>query len=224
MDLRITQGIDNTDLLRRSVFYAPEKANFLANTVRTATKGSGDAVSVCRVGFSAGHEALSALAVRPDTKVYAFETDESPSTVPAHDILDERFPSRLFLYLGDASVSIPRVAAQNRNLLCDVVYISSTAPEHVVRTALYDMASLTSPRGHVVILDVPADQARARAAQAAWVASEDRGELETAAVLRSGVHKSFAQIIASGGALLDEFVVGTYSHAHLSATVNARAQ
>jgi len=86
---------------------SPHKLRYLMDLLL----GDREKRTYCEVGFGAGERSMLALSARPDVAVHSFEATEDPATIPAHDFIDARHTDRLTLYLGDPSITLPRLIA-----------------------------------------------------------------------------------------------------------------
>jgi hypothetical protein len=103
----------------------PYKANFMRR-VLTGAGGGSPLATYCETGFGAGHSALQALVNSRTARVFSFDHGLARHTVPAHDFLDEAFPDRLFLFLGDSAVTLASLQDYYPGTTCDVIYIDGS--------------------------------------------------------------------------------------------------
>lgn len=106
-----------------TLYQRPSKARFLQ---RVFASSSGNALTYCETGFGAGHSALMALRSGPGVRVFSFDHGLARHTVPAHDVLDESFPDRMFLFLGDSAVTVPSLTGYYPGTTCDVIYVDGS--------------------------------------------------------------------------------------------------
>lgn len=105
----------------------------------------------CETGFGAGHSALLFLNELPTVKVHAFDTGLPRYVVPAHDYLDDKYPERLYMYLGETVYTVPRMADYFPSDLCDVVYFDGSLAFDTVKQDLMNFRRLVKPQ-HVIVL------------------------------------------------------------------------
>lgn len=104
----------------------------------------------CEIGFGAGHSALLFLE-HTGAKVHSFDTGLPRYVMPAHDYLDDRYPERLYMYIGESMFTVPRMYDYFPSDLCDVVYVDAGLSFDAVKTDLLNFNRLVKP-GHVVVL------------------------------------------------------------------------
>lgn len=107
--------------------------------------------SVCVVGFGAGHSSLLALLEAPDAAVFAYDTGIDRHVLYAHDLLDARFPERLNLMTGDATVLLPMHSAYSP-VPCDVLYVDGPRDADSVAAVLAAVRPFLRAGDHVVVL------------------------------------------------------------------------
>jgi hypothetical protein len=73
--------------LQTSMGRQPPKTNMLVKLLQSQ---AGSSSSFCEVGFGEGAATMLALQNLPNSKVFSFDGNEVPMTVPVHDFLDER--------------------------------------------------------------------------------------------------------------------------------------
>lgn len=165
----------------------------------------------CEVGFGAGERSIMMLGTRSDVAVHSFEATEDPTTIPAHDYIDARYTDRLTLYLGDPSITVPRLIAVQPDMTCDIMHIDGSQPEHIIRAALLDFMELATPSGHVLLLDVPEEQGLADVASGALEDSVKRGDFLIAEVA-SDQFGALSDEIIDGGLFAGTTVLGYFNN------------
>lgn len=108
-----------------TLYQRPYKANFMHRIMRGEPVGA-PVSTFCETGFGAGHSAMMALRSGPGVRVFSFDHGLARHTVPAHDILDEKYPDRLFLFLGDSAVTLPSLHSYYPGTTCDVIYVDGS--------------------------------------------------------------------------------------------------
>lgn len=165
----------------------------------------------CEVGFNGGERSLLMLGSRADVAVHSFEGTEAPTTIPAHDYIDAKYSDRLTLYLGDPSITVPRLISVQPDVTCDIMHIDGAQPEHIIRAALLDFMELATPSGHMVVIDVPEEQGLADVASGAIEDSMKRGDFILSEVAGTQFG-SLSDEIIDGGLFAGQSVMGHYNN------------
>jgi hypothetical protein len=190
--------------------------------------GGGEPLTLCDVGFGAGHASLLFLlatspgggAAAGDSvggsddagagagagagarggKVFAFDTGLLRHTVPAHDALDARFPGRLALLLGDSQVTALQLPHYYPQARCDVVWLDASGAHNATASDLASFARLVRGPEHVVVL---AAAAAGSESLRAWAEAEARGALAWEGTLLADQSRPDGDALAYG-----RFVLG----------------
>ncbi len=75
------------------------------------------------LGFNAGHNTFMWFAADPHLHVYSFDLGEHKYTQPMAEHLQEMFPGRLNITLGDSRKTLPQLYKMNPQIKCDLVVI-----------------------------------------------------------------------------------------------------
>ena len=101
------------------------------------------------MGFNAGHSAVSWLAAKPGTRLYAFDLGYHEYTKPMGDYLESRFPGRFQLILGDSGKTIPKFIKEHPEVKCDVMSIDGG---HYYKYAIHDFINFRKMANPVNVL------------------------------------------------------------------------
>jgi hypothetical protein len=105
-----------------TLFSRPYRAHFLQRLFSSEPHPS----TYCEVGFGAGHSALLFLHTLASGTVHSFDHGLARYTIPAHNYLDEAYPERMTLTLGDSAVVVPQLRHYYPDAKCDVVYLDGS--------------------------------------------------------------------------------------------------
>ncbi|MCG8918757.1 class I SAM-dependent methyltransferase [Actinokineospora sp. PR83] len=108
---------------------------------------------VFEIGFNLGFSAIAFLESGPDTRVVSFELDDRPSVLLAKQFVDERYPGRHELVLGDSLSTVTAFAA-DRPERADLIFVDGGHDYEVAAADLRNARAVTRPGGHVVIDDL----------------------------------------------------------------------
>ena len=109
--------------------------------------------TICEIGFNAGHSTLQWLASNDTTTVYSFDVGIHGYTRPMAEYLQQIFPGRLHLIIGDSRQTVPRFSATNRHVKCDLMIIDGGHSYEVAFSDLENMRSLANKHHNIVIFD-----------------------------------------------------------------------
>lgn len=177
--------------LETTIIHQPAQARMFQDLIRSVRDQPG--TSYCEVGFAQGTRTLIGLqTLPPGVKAHVFESDEQEITVPIHDFLDQRFPERLTLYLGDSSVLVPRFLAVNPDVRCGAIVIDGGMDDFFLKDALVDFRDIADSRGHFVAIQVPGELAAAGSVAIALEAAVAKGTLSIHSVVRGDLRPTMA--------------------------------
>ena len=108
---------------------------------------------VIEIGFNLGFSAIAFLESGPDTRVISFELDDRPSVRLAKQFVDEHYPGRHELVLGDSLTTVTAFAS-DRPERADLVFVDGGHDYEVAAADLRNARGVSRPGGHVVIDDL----------------------------------------------------------------------
>lgn len=108
-----------------NVWRKPFRARALHRLAQLTLRGSGSS-TYCEVGFGAGHSALLVLSSFPRARVLSYDLGLAPITMAAHELLDEAYPERLYLTVGDSYLTLPRMRDYFQTFTCDLIYLDGS--------------------------------------------------------------------------------------------------
>lgn len=118
----------------------------------TLSMGS-NIVNVLEIGFNAGHSAEILLKNNPSLRLISFDLGEHNYVGTAKEYIDNTYPNRHTLILGDSTVSIPKYISENPNVVFDLIFIDGGHDYHVAKSDLENCKSLAHKDTIVVIDD-----------------------------------------------------------------------
>lgn len=130
-----------------TMYNKPFRASFL----NRAASAPGGVKTYCEVGFGAGHSTLLMLNGLPEVRVHVFDKGTARYAIPAHDYLDDRYPERFYMYLGDSQHTVPRMIDYFPGDACDLVYLDGSTSFEDVKADLSNFQKLTSNE-HTLVL------------------------------------------------------------------------
>ena len=78
---------------------------------------------IVEIGFNTGPSSYALLWSHPDARVISFDIGCINMFLPAKRYIDERFPGRHMLIIGDSASTVPQLAQQTNDPACDLAFI-----------------------------------------------------------------------------------------------------
>lgn len=126
-----------------------EELLYLASTARrTKSRLIGE------IGFNAGFSAQTFLNTHPENRVVSFDLGEHGYTTLAKRLVDEEFPGRHTLILGDSAKTVPEFKRQNPEITFDLVFIDGGHEYETARADIQNMLPLCNSSTAVIIDDL----------------------------------------------------------------------
>ncbi|MFF1823381.1 O-methyltransferase [Kribbella sp. NPDC058245] len=122
-----------------------EEATYLQEvTVRTG------ALRIAEVGFNVGFSSIAFLESSPDVTVVSFELDQRHAVVLAKEYVDQNYPGRHELIIGNSLTTLPAYEAGK----FDLVFVDGGHEYEVATADIRNAARLAKPDGLVVVDDL----------------------------------------------------------------------
>lgn len=109
-------------------------------------------IKVMEIGFNAGHSAEVFLENNPTLNLVSFDLGVHDYTKVGKEYIDQRFPNRHKLIIGDSLLTVPKFIQENPHIRFDVIFIDGGHDYHIANGDLYNCRKLAHPHT-VVILD-----------------------------------------------------------------------
>lgn len=125
-----------------------EEASYLRDLTVSAK-----AVRVAEIGFNVGFSSIGLLEAAPEVEVVSFELDRRPAVELAKRFVDDRYPGRHELIIGN---SVETVAAypENHAELFDLVFVDGGHEYETARADIANAARIAKPGALIVVDDV----------------------------------------------------------------------
>lgn len=130
----------------------PMQARELLNMILSFSNNSSQSISYCEIGFNAGHSTSLALIANPSIKITTFDLMNFQYSHPIINMLNESFNSRINLYKGRSSDTLPMACRQH--LKCDVVFLDGSHLQYEVMKDLENLKCLVKHRSLIMIDDI----------------------------------------------------------------------
>lgn len=145
---RLNRHMGVRRLMAMHGFMGPAEAEFFLQFLRQEP----GITRIAEIGFNAGHSACMFLGARPDITVVSFDIGHQPQCLHAKRFIDETFPGRHTLVIGDSRQTVPWYANQGGGLV-DLILIDGGHSESVAAADLRNMRRLAVPEKTVVAMD-----------------------------------------------------------------------
>ena len=162
MHAHVSEGMSRLESLMWEVYYhvrdgggqiyeggaSGQEATYLQDLARRS--GS---VAIAEIGFNIGFSSIAFLESAPEANVVSFELDRRAAVEFAKDFVDQRYPGRHELVIGDSRETVPAYADTQGGRF-DLVFVDGG---HEYETAAADIANarrLAKPGGLVVVDDL----------------------------------------------------------------------
>lgn len=119
--------------------------------VASALKGN---ATLCQTGFNYGTSALAFLcATPPGIRVRSWDLGDHSYVARAGELIEERFPGRHELFLGDSTQSLKEAAARGDLKGCDMVFVDGGHSFDVCLADITNFRQLLSNPNAMVLVD-----------------------------------------------------------------------
>ncbi len=89
-------------------------------------------INVMEIGFNAGHSAEVFLKNNNNLRLVSFDLGEQNYATPAKDYIDENYPNRHELIIGDSTVTVPIYLENNKDAKFDFIFIDGGKDYEIV--------------------------------------------------------------------------------------------
>ena len=148
----VDRGVDMSIIEGGTSFFL----NLLLRKRELVTKYK-ETTTVCETGFNLGHSSLLWLQTNPRVKVFSFDLGIHPYVKPSAEYINQYFPGRLTLIIGDSRETLPRFAKANPNIKCDLFFVDGGHENNVPQSDMFwaiAMLNKTNTNSRVLIDDL----------------------------------------------------------------------
>lgn len=156
---------------------------------------SARALRIAEIGFNVGFSALAFLESSARASVVSFELNQRRAVLFAKEFIDERYPGRHELVIGDSLETLPRYADERPHTF-DLVFVDGGHSKEIAGSDIRHACRLARPRGLVVVDDVIPWVRWGAGPYAAWNEAVAAGLLEPVELRLDG--RLVAEIVAPG--------------------------
>jgi predicted O-methyltransferase YrrM len=119
-----------------------------ATYLQELTRASG-AIAIAEIGFNIAFSSIAFLEASPHSTVVSFELDRRRAVELAKEFVDERYPGRHELVIGDSRETVPRHKGR-----FDLVFVDGGHEYEIAAADIANLARLARPGGLIVVDDL----------------------------------------------------------------------
>lgn len=120
-------------------------------------------INILEIGFNAGASSEFFLKnTAPETKVVSFDLNEWPTVMPAKYFLDEKYPGRHTLIVGDSRKTIPAFRELCKLKRFDLIFVDGGHDYKIAKSDMENIQSFAHKDTIVVLDDVCREQTNIR--------------------------------------------------------------
>ncbi|MDP3999831.1 MAG: class I SAM-dependent methyltransferase [bacterium] len=146
--------------------------------------------SVGEVGFNGGHSSYAFLSARPDIEVISFDLGSHAYVKAAKRFIDQRFPGRHTLILGDSLQTVPAFTRKYPQQRFDMLFVDGGHTYAVASADLENLRSLGHESTIIVIDDLTPWNPWGQGPTQAWSEAQDKGLVRQTDLVRDGTQVS----------------------------------
>lgn len=139
-----------------------------------------DSTWIAEIGFNVGYSTIGFLESSPETKVVSFELDLRPCVKLAKEFIDQRYPGRHELVVGDSQVTVPEFADAEKagQFGFDLVFIDGSHMYEVAANDIDNIRRIAAHRATVVMDDLTPWYLWGAGPTRAWHEAVETGKIE----------------------------------------------
>jgi predicted O-methyltransferase YrrM len=141
---------------------------------------------IAEIGFNAGHSSCLFLGAREDVTVVSFDLGLHGYVTRAKQYVDQTFPGRHTLVLGDSRDTLPRYRADHPDTLFDLAFVDGGHDYDVARADLAHILPMIRPSGLIVMDDVTPWKTYGHGPDRAWSEAKRQGAVTELELLQDG--------------------------------------
>jgi predicted O-methyltransferase YrrM len=167
-----------------------EEALYLRNIARVT-----EARAIVEIGFNVGFSSIAFLESGPDVTVVSFELDRRHGVELAKQFVDERYPGRHELVIGNSVQAVPAYA-EGRAGTFDLAFVDGGHEYEVATADIRNTCRLVRPGGIIVVDDLTPWYSWGAGPSQAWQEAIDDGLIDP---LESFVDGKIVDTVAEPG-------------------------
>lgn len=187
----IIEHLDKLNLRLIEGTTSEEECLYLMNLVRQNSPKL-----VGEIGFLAGFSSYAFLEADPDLQVVSFDIGWHDVVKYAKEFIDEKFPGRHTLIMGDSRETIPKYHREYPDIVFDLFFIDGGHDYEIAKADLVNVRSLCNPSSLVVIDDLMPWKPWGKGPTKAWTEMIEQGAIKQIEIIKDGI--SVAEIKPDG--------------------------
>jgi hypothetical protein len=144
--MTITNFLNNNGFFEFEGYCIPKQIEDLK--ILTSTPN----INIMEIGFNAGHSAEAFLENNKELKLTSFDLGDHDYCLKAKEYIDNTYPNRHTLILGDSKITVPKYINDNKNTKFDIIFIDGGHDYITARDDLLNCFNLAH-KNTIVILD-----------------------------------------------------------------------
>ncbi|OBI76396.1 hypothetical protein A5663_02955 [Mycobacterium sp. E740] len=148
---------------------------------------------VAEIGFNAGQSAYAMLIANPDLEVVSFDLGAHRAIKVGKRFIDERFPGRHTLILGDSKTTVPEYRAAHPETVFDVVFVDGGHDYDTAAADLANMRELSSPATTLIMDDLVPGMSYGIGPMKAWSEAVEQGMIRESERVRNGRRRGWGR-------------------------------
>jgi len=151
---------------------------------KTAIQEGADLIA--EIGFNGGVSSMAFLRSRPTARVVSFDIGTHTYIDAAKEYVDQRFPDRHELVVGDSLETVPRYLRDNPDVCFDLAFIDGGHAYEVAKADIVNMRPLCRPGAALVMDDLVPWQKYGKGPSRAWAEAIEEGVITQDELVKDG--------------------------------------
>lgn len=141
---------------------------------------------IIEIGFNGGHSSCVFLSARDDITVVSFDLGFHGYVTRAKQYIDQTFPGRHTLVLGDSRETVPAYRADHPAEMFNLAFVDGGHEYEVASADLRNILPMTHPAGLIVMDDLKTWKNYGRGPNQAWHEAKEEGIVSELELLQDG--------------------------------------
>lgn len=182
---RDTTGIEaHLALYGERIYEGSSSAEEVVYLGKTAAKER--ASLIAEIGFNGGVSSMALLKSSPDARVVSFDIGTHTYIDAAKEYIDQQFPGRHELVIGDSLETVPRYHRDNPDTRFDLAFIDGGHAYEIVKGDIVNMRRLSRPGTALIMDDLVPWQPYGKGPSRAWAEAIEEGLVVQEELVKDG--------------------------------------